>query len=146
MSRLVDEEIERDIEVGLAKMRLELKRIREKELEAQVDLENADMKRLKLSGEKERNIENGETEKEELLIDARNRQIFDPIGKVFDYSKRRVTDLRGENDIIYLPKLGETKYESELELVRSILMTEYKNYKEKKQLREKLITIILMQR
>ena len=29
-----------------------------------------------------------------------------------------------------MPKLGETKDESELELVRSILMTEYKNYKE----------------
>ena len=51
MSRLIDEEIERDIEVGLAKMRLELKRLREKELENQVEIEIPEGKKLKLSGE-----------------------------------------------------------------------------------------------
>ena len=80
------------------------------------------------------------TEKEELLTDAKSRQVYDPIEKKFDYSKRRVTHLKGENTKIYLPKLGELKDESELEMIRNILMAEYRNYKAdmiKKKIKEK---------
>ena len=94
-------------------------------MEAQVDIDNVDNTRLKLSGETK--IEDGENEKEEMLEDAKSRQVFNPIDKIFDYSKRRVTDLRGENNKIYLPKLGEIKDESEMEMIRSILVAEYKS-------------------
>ena len=84
MSRLIDEEIERDIEVGLAKMRLELKRLREKELENQVEIEIPEGKKLKLSGENnEKEKEEEKIEKEELLEDAKSRQIFGPVRKNF---------------------------------------------------------------
>ena len=52
----------------------------------------------------EENIELTEQEKERIDIeDAQKRQIFDPINKVLDLRRRRVTDLK-ENSKVYLPK------------------------------------------
>ena len=49
---------------------------------------------------KKRKIEREEIEEDDL-IDAKLRQVFGPIGKTFDYAKKRVTDL-DENSKVWL--------------------------------------------
>ena len=65
---------------------------------------------------------------EEVINDAKQRQIYDPIKKVFDYSKRRVTDLI-ENNRVALPKEAEPRIENELGMLREIILKEFKDYK-----------------
>ena len=55
--------------------------------------------------------------------------MYDPVAKRFDYSKRRTTDLI-ENTKVFLPKLVGPKWESEFEVFRNTLISEYKDYKE----------------
>ena len=54
--------------------------------------------------------------KDEEIDEARSRMIFDPERKIFDYAKRRTTDLE-ENTKVTLPKSGEAKQEAELEMI-----------------------------
>ena len=69
-----------------------------------------------------------EEEEEETLKDAKSRQIYDPINKVFNYSKRRVTDLP-ENNRVKLPKEVEPKIENEIGMIKEIVMKEFLKYK-----------------
>ena len=66
-----------------------------------------------------------ETENEFELAEARERQVFDPVKKVFDYTKKHQ-----ENTKVYLPKQAGEIEESELEMIRNLLLEEYKTYKE----------------
>ena len=59
----------------------------------------------------------------------KSRQFFDLISNIFDYLKRRVTDLV-ENTKVYLPKLGDVRAESEIEMIRDIIMSTYKDKKD----------------
>ena len=40
-----------------------------------------------------------EKEKEREIQEAKERQIFDPVNKVFNYSKRRVTDMKENSKV-----------------------------------------------
>ena len=122
MSRLDDEEMETDIEVSIAKTRYEISR--QEEQQQLEELEESSVKRRKLVG----NEEKQEKADKEEIVDAKERQVFDPLRKVFDYSKRRTTDLK-ENTKIHLPSLGDEKYESEIEMIRTMLLSEYKAFK-----------------
>ena len=115
-------------------MRLEIRRKKERELMDMVECETLEVnsaKRVKIDNDASKLLK-VETEKErernDIIADAQERQIFNPIVREFDYSKRRVTDLR-ENNKIYLPKLCDVKEESELEMVRGVIMGEYREYK-----------------
>ena len=125
MKCLDEEEIERDVELAHAKLRYELRRVKEeKELE---EYEYGDERKMK---QQKKNIEKEifkERDKEDLQ-EARSRMIFDPTKKVFDYANRRVTDLK-ENTRITLPKAGSPKEEAELEMMRKIVIEEFNKYK-----------------
>ena len=69
-----------------------------------------------------------EEKEEEVICEARNRQIYDPVTKVFNYSKRRVTDLP-ENNRVTLPKETTPKIENELGMLREIVMREFHKLK-----------------
>ena len=99
MSRLEDEAFERKVEVGLAKMKYELRKHKERELENAVDIEDNENKKIKLEEDDEKEMDKA---------DAKSRLVYDPLSKIFDYTKRRVTDLK-ENTKVYLPKLGEVR-------------------------------------
>ena len=121
MRRLDSEVIENDIEVGFSKARFEVKKFERNKLEADIEYENADGKKAK--------IEKGiEKEKEDEIMEAMERQVFNPKEKTFDYSKRRTTDLK-ENGFIHLPKAISPRLESELELIRKIVMEEFHKYR-----------------
>ena len=73
-----------------------------------------------------------ETERERETIEAKERQIFDLVNKVFDFSLKRVTDMK-ENSKIYFPKPQKANKEGELEMVREVLMGEFRIYKREKE-------------
>ena len=122
LSRLEDETIERDIEVAVTKMKYEIRRQKEIELLRQVDNEASQVSK------KTRYDENCDSETEEEVSEARERQFFDPINKIFDFSKKRATDCV-ENTKIHLPPLGDPKEESQLEMLRTLLWDEYIEFK-----------------
>ena len=69
-------------------------------------------------------------EKEELEIqEAKRRQIYDPEGKIFNYNKKRVTDLR-ENARVTLPKAVKEIQEAGTEIRRQNLKRVVKEFKE----------------
>lgn len=66
----------------------------------------------------EENICFTEEEKEEIdIVEAKSRQICDPINKTLNLCKRRVTDLK-ENSCVYLPKLLPLQEEAKIEIRR----------------------------
>ena len=125
---LDEEEQERDIELGLSKLRLEARNIEEKNKLGNIEYEASEGKRIRLDCE----IESREKEKERELYEAKERQIFNPIEKTFDFSKRRVTDMK-ECSKIHLPKPLKANEEGELEMIREVLMNEFKKYKREKE-------------
>ena len=66
----------------------------------------------------EENVSVTVEEKEEInIVEAKSRQIFDPINKTLDLRKRRVTDLK-ENSRVYLPKPLPPQEEAKIEIRR----------------------------
>ena len=127
MKKLKKIDMEQDIEVCLGKLRYEIRKIENliKELEVE-ETEfgiGSQCKRRKLN-----NTLTPEEEDEESMKDAKERQIYDPITRVFNYSKRRVTDLP-ENNRVQLPKEVSPKQENELGMLREIVMKEFVDYK-----------------
>ena len=78
---------------------------------------------MKLDDKEIENERVDETENEFELAEARERQVFDPVKKVFDYTKKRTTDCK-ENTKVYWPRLAGEKEESELEMIRNLLIDE----------------------
>ena len=128
LSKLEDETIERDIEISIAKMKYEIRRQKDMELLDSVDHEFKLDKKAKLD-------DNCESEVENEINEAKERQVFDPLKKVFDFSKRRATDCV-ENTKINLPQLGDPKEESQLEMLRTLLWDEYLSFKKELILRK----------
>ena len=122
LKKLDKEECERDVEVGLMKIRLEVKRREKYKLENDVEYTDADGKKRKID------CEEFDEEKEDL-DDALERQVYDPVTKTFDYSRKRTTDLP-ENGQVYLPKAVNAKVESEMSIIRNIILEEFETYKE----------------
>ena len=91
MRKLKRQEIEQDIELGLAKIRYEVnRRIQKRKTDEQEETDygyitSRKRARLEEKSTKEEEIEN-------IMEDARTRRIYDPVEKIFDNSKRRVTD------------------------------------------------------
>ena len=72
---LKEEEQERDIELGLSKLRIESTSRAEKQKIGNVEYEVSEGKRIKLEAQPETR----EQEKEREIIDAKERHIYDPI-------------------------------------------------------------------
>ena len=123
MKRIRLEDIETEIEIGFSKIRYEIAKRKTEKLEEGIEFESLDGKKRK--------IEAGyDNSKESIVEEARLRQVYDPIGKTFDYSKKRVTDLQECAEII-LPKPGDDRIECELEMIRDIMIDEFNSYKTK---------------
>ena len=83
--------------------------------------------RMQLNKENDEKVEEGDaveiTEEEQERfdeLDAQCRQIFDPVEKVFDDRKRRVTDLR-ECTRVTLPKPMKERDEALIEIRRGVI-------------------------
>ena len=103
LKKLCLEDMEQDVEICKAKLRYEKRRrdeiIREREI---YETEYGEV-----SNNKRRKLEITEEEKEEDVIrDARSRQFYDPSKRVFNYSKKRVTDLEENKSVMYLSKVN----------------------------------------
>ena len=113
--------MERDIEIGLTKLRLDISQFNQKQREEEAQYENADGDYIDVEPNKQ----------EEDMT----RQIFHPFENTFDYGNRRVTDLP-ECAEVKLPKPVDQKYESEMAVIREIILKEFKLYK--KQLEDEM--------
>ena len=68
------------------------------------------------------------TDIEEIEIEAKSRQVFDPVEKIFDDRKRRVTDLK-ECNRITLPKPLPANEEAKIEIRRDVHKRIYEKYR-----------------
>ena len=82
---LDEEEAERDIELGLAKVRCEVRNKEEKKKIGNVEYEGYNNKKIRIDDE----CEEKESEKKERIEDAKERQVYNPIEKTFDFSKKK---------------------------------------------------------
>ena len=81
--------------------------------------EENNMKRMRLNSDEIEDLELMER------LDAEARRIYDPIEKVFDHSKKRVTDL-AENSKVSLPKPCDALTESSIELMKQKVIETFK--------------------
>ena len=103
MQKLPEDALDLDKELAFAKVRMQLN----KENDEKVEEEDA--------------VEITEEEQERFdELDAQCRQIFDPVEKVFDDRKRRVTDLR-ECTRVTLPKPMKERDEALIEIRRGVI-------------------------
>ena len=113
---LDDEEQEHDIELGLTKLRYEVRQIDLEQRKEEIEFENAngDMTEIKYNLERD--------------TQDMTRQVYHPFEKSFDYGNRRVTDLPECSEVI-LPKPVDQRLESEMSMIREIIMKEFVEYK-----------------
>ena len=125
LKRLNQIDMEQDLELGLAKIRYVVtrinKRIREEEIQETNYGTSKMRKRMKLE-------ERNEEDEKEIIENAKSRQIFDPLTFKFNYTKKCATDLK-ENKSVSLPKGVDDKIESEMRILRELMMSEFKKYK-----------------
>ena len=121
MQRLEKNGLAYEQEACYAKLRMEMRAVKERE-EAQ-----------QTAHEHRKGTENGMSEESELIEkeveeDARSRAVYDPIEKVFDPRKRRVTDL-DTCDRVTLPKPLSVVEEAQIEMRRSLHSNVYDEYR-----------------
>jgi len=118
LKKLDQLEMEQDIELGLAKLRYEAKKLADRIRDEEIEETNYGIRKQR----KRMRIEERESEDEkEILADAKSRQIFDPLTHRFNYSKKCATDL-GENKSVTLPQGLEDKPESEMSILRELIL------------------------
>ena len=103
--------MEVDSEMCMAKVRYQKKKedlVKEFEDE---ETEENNKKRMKLKSEEIEDLEVLER------LNAEARRIYDPINRIFDHAKKRVTDLN-ENAKVSLPKPCDPLTESSIELLK----------------------------
>ena len=115
-----EEEVEFQEELGWAKLRFKLLKEEEERLDS--DVEDDLMPT-------EDDMEEGKkfAEMEEIL-EAKSRQYYDPEGKIFNYGKKRATDLK-ENSRVTLPKPCSAEDEAGIEIRRKSMKTTLRNFK-----------------
>ena len=111
------EDMELDIELGCAKLRYQIGRENEeKVVDASGNLIEEDI---------------SEEEEEKLIeIEAKSRQIFDPLTKSFDYRKKKVTDMK-ENARVTLPRPLGPLDEASIEIRREVQLKIMREHREK---------------
>ena len=72
--------------------------------------------------------ENEEFDEEDKMRDALRRMVYNPGEGTWSYSRKRVTDLKGNNQVILPGKLKKFEEEANLEMMRTELLAEYRDY------------------
>ena len=62
------------------------------------------------------------------MKEAQMRMVFDGEGKVWDYSKKRVTDVKGNSRVIFPKSNKDFEEESRLEVMRMELLQTFRNH------------------
>ena len=121
LPRLFEGGLDLDEELANSKIRMQLS----KELEEKKEKD-------KTEEYKELEIEKTEKSEEDRLteieMESKTRQVFDPVGQVYDERKRRVTDLR-ECNRITLPKPLPEIMEAKIEVRRDFQKDIFENYR-----------------
>ena len=148
MPNLEESDYEMDLELGFAKLRYQLlKELGEKLSEEEENMLEGEMnekvrEKLKtqlkpgMSDKSRKELieklkEEMSEEMEEMVEEeeAKTRQVFNPLEKIFDNRKKRVTDLK-ENSRVILPKPLPPVHEANIEMRRNIYKKLFKDFKE----------------
>ena len=132
MDRLDSEGMEVESEMGMAKYRFHT--LKEDEIMDDVMDENdgGDLdqergapksKRRRLDQEEEKIMESME------LIEAESRQVYDSVRNIFDYGKKRTTDLK-ENAEVKLPPPSSASAECSIALLKNRIMSAFRKYRD----------------
>ena len=121
---LQDNDLEFEQEQAYAKIRMERRKDLE-EIQERNEEDEEEPPLLEIPGEEEKEREEEKKEEDE----ARTRQTFDPIGKIYDDRKRRVTDLQ-ECNRVTLPKPLPVSEEALIEMRREIHSRIFKDHRE----------------
>ena len=122
LQKLCSEKLLREIEIGFTKIKYEIERRKKQKIEEEIEREGLDEKKSK--------VDTNVNSKENLIEEAKERQFYDPIEKIFDHSKKRVTDLQ-ECSMVYLTKVKDERSECEMEIIGNIMIEEFEAYKRK---------------
>ena len=131
MERLDSTGMEIEAEMGAAKYRYNI--IKEDEVMYEEDYGDGviddndapkDKKRRLLDKEEEEMMEQME------MLEAEERQVFDPVSLTFDYSKKKATDLK-ENKSVKLPSPNTPHTESSIEILKNKMMEAFRDYRDK---------------
>ena len=125
MRKLEQIDMEQDVELGLAKIRYEITRINKKIRDNEEEETNYGLRRER---KRMRIEERDEEDEREIMEHAKSRQIFDPLTYRFNYTKKCATDLQ-ENKSVTLPKGVEERLESEMSMLKELMMREFNRYK-----------------
>ena len=112
VQKLPKDALDLDIELANAKLRMQLK----KEQDEKVDDED----QIEITAEEQERLDE---------LEAECRQIFNPVEKVFDDRKRRVTDLR-ECSRVTLPKPLKEKDEALVEIRREVIGNIFEGFRD----------------
>ena len=121
--RLNSTAMEVDTEMSMAKIRYQ-KQKEDLVKDYNEDTEDNNIKRMKLNDNEKEDLETMER------LDAESRRIYDPLKRIFDHGKKRVTDLK-ENSKVNLPKPCDALTESSIELLKCKIMDTFRKYREK---------------
>ena len=72
--------------------------------------------------------ENEEFDEEDKMRDALRRMVYNPEEGTWSYSRKRVTDIKGNNQVILPGRLKKFEEEANLEMMRTELLAEYRDY------------------
>ena len=122
MQKLPKDGLAYEQEASYAKLRMDLRRKKEQE-------EEDNCKHAHRAAETAEEMENRKEKSEE--VEAKCRQVYDPINGEYDPRKRRVTDLQ-ECDRVYLPKPLDIIDEANIEARRAMHSKVYEEYRQKK--------------
>ena len=125
--RLKSIDMKTDLEMGLAKVRLQINKEKMVRVETEGEKWSTEMNKKRprlLDKEEIKDLE--ETDK----VDAESRQTYDPITKHFDHGNKRATDCP-ENKKVTLPKNVDNFSEGALELIKNSVTKLFHEYRAK---------------
>ena len=123
--RLDEDEFERELEECIAKVKWELMSREEKDRREGADPSNAEIMSILTEEEKE-DVEEYEEEQE-----ARRRMVYHADDRTWNYSRKRVTDIKGNSMVVLPGKCRKFQEEANLEMLRAELKHCFKEFRGK---------------
>ena len=120
LPRLYEGGIDLDEELANSKLRMQISKEIQEKKESEQRLESPDI---------DEEVKSEEDKITEIELEARSRQVFNPVDRSYDDRKRRVTDLK-ECNRITLPKPLPPTEEAKIEIRREIHKKIYDKYRE----------------
>ena len=123
-NKISDEGFEQSLEEGIVKLKWEWMGEESKSKSKSLSDLAVDVALNELMTEAELEAENEESE----ILEAKMRMVYDVGDKDFNFSRKRVTDFKGNTRVVLPPKSKNFDHEATLEMLRVEMKNEYRKY------------------